>query len=817
MPPSKRRRLVTTVQGQVDAFEKFLKTVSSSTGEANIKVAPLQGMQRRLQSSFESITGLAPIVEGDEAKNIAELTVITRAILSKADSLIKVAKALHPEDGAPISHSELFASIQMCQVVLGGFLPPSFLLTLCTTCVEECLEDQAGFEKVAALISAEPLPQVLNVAALTGDSGDGKLDEAQASELQMDIVRECLGAILKSCSEVADSAFELHFLQAVSKRRLAPSVGALVCALANLLNFASATSSTKLRADRKIFQDDTKATKLFNGNRRGLYLAKKIHQRVSTCLEDECHKKTVLSLQRRVAGEEAPPLEDFVGWAEIYAQLVRVRKVTSAAFQQTNLAALGEIDCQLDRVRSSIENKIGAEYTKALGDFLQLSAKARKPDMNVKASDLLPALRLVLGTLKSSEVSDFAKVSDACRVAEFDKQHEERSKFCEALAKVLPLAFFTGSEVCDTPDDGDMENFIQSFGVGNAGAATPPAFLGGVPMDLWVQARAVLCEGMDCFWRCVCDSLDIRPELIAYGVKVVKSSTVKNLKPIPEETARTLPKACDLMDEILQRVLKVGHIPGTLADNISFDEFVLAPAMAFAHHCVHKLKAAATEKKLKPDPDQCRDVARVLALARLAEDSLSKMQRAISKLPDTFLCTKEKAQAYQSQMSEDSNDCLKHILETLRVPLVALAEKVDAAVLELSIVSRVDQVVTQKAEEEWGSSLLQIARGQQGKSVLGLIAQYDDNLSLATQCFKDFSATFADTFKGDAPMQRATKMVAHARSAIALCNLLQCMYKKYPSDEARASSVKDALQTAPKSGPIAAHKKLCEVANRMLS
>lgn len=204
-------------------------------------------------------------------------------------------------------------------------------------------------------------------------------------------------------------------------------------------------------------------------------------------------------------------------------------------------------------------------------------------------------------------------------------------------------------------------------------------------------------------------------------------------------------------------------------------------------------------------------------MARSAEEGLSKLQRAISKLPDTFMITKEKAQSYQSQMSADSSDCLKKILDTMRVPLVNLAEKVDAAVADLSIVIKIDQVVTQTNEEDWGAALLQIARGQQTKLLLGQIAQFDDNSNLATQCFKDFSTPFAETFKGDDSIQKATKMVVQGRSTIALANLLQCMYKKYPSDEARAAGVKGALQTAPKSGPIAAHKKLCEAARRILA
>ena len=52
---------------------------------------------------------------------------------------------------------------------------------------------------------------------------------------------------------------------------------------------------------------------------------------------------------------------------------------------------------------------------------------------------------------------------------------------------------------------------------------------------------------------------------------------------------------------------------------------------------------------------------------------------------------------------------------------------------------------------------------------------------------------------------------------LAICNLLQVMYKTYPDQEGRVTSVTAASRKVPKSGPAVLHKKFCDVLNRMIS
>jgi len=165
-------------------------------------------------------------------------------------------------------------------------------------------------------------------------------------------------------------------------------------------------------------------------------------------------------LKTRVDGESAPALDDLTVWADISSQLHRVSSVTSEAFKNANIIAVKEVDSRLDIVRSHIEETIDTAYTKALENFLQVLANEQ-----AKPSDVLPALRPVRNTLKSSEVSDFAKVSVAERCADFDKKHGERLKFCDSLSHGTPFAFVSeNDEADDFPEDVHIAHFMRHFG-----------------------------------------------------------------------------------------------------------------------------------------------------------------------------------------------------------------------------------------------------------------------------------------------------------------------------------------------------------------
>ena len=118
--------------------------------------------------------------------------------------------------------------------------------------------------------------------------------------------------------------------------------------------------------------------------------------------------------------------------------------------------------------------------------------------------------------------------------------------------------------------------------------------------------------------------------------------------------------------------------------------------------------------------------------------------------------------------------------------------------------------------------MLGLCRGEKAKATLNAVVGYDDNYTVAALSFGGYTTSFANSFKDDDGMANITKKIGQVKSVIAVCSLLQAMYKKYndeggrSSEAVRSAAVKAALGKAPKSGAQAVHKRIYDAANSMV-
>lgn len=303
--------------------------------------------------------------------------------------------------------------------------------------------------------------------------------------------------------------------------------------------------------------------------------------------------------------------------------------------------------------------------------------------------------------------------------------------------------------------------------------------LGGAPVSLWTQARSIIELGIDDFWAVAAVALEIRPEIIAQGSALLRASCVEGATVLAEDLLHSLPKVCCVMGDMLLHMLQVNYFPKNVMDDLATDHFLLGPSVAFAHNATMKLKKNIAANKSQVLPAKCQDIHRHMAQARFAEDGLSQMSITIKQLPDSFLEAKENAQSILNQLTEMWNDATATLLSSVSIPLQSLATQVEGCRAKLAINEKVAEIVEAKAQGDWAGALLKLARGWETKSLLSALAEYDDNAALASLGIAAYSATtdLAEMFKTDDAMSDIFAAIARARSTIAVCSLLQAMYK----------------------------------------
>lgn len=366
LPPSKRKRFVATVESQLEGWERLEKGIMSSEAENQVKIATLLGMHKKLVKSAETMSGID--ITNDEDDDITLAANKLRSAVVKLEASLKVARAMHPEDEQISSSAHLsFAISQFQGAVLG--VPRSFLLALFKTIVSEALHDNVDFNNAVAVLDLKKKDGEVNFSCLV--SG---LDEEDIANAQAGCVRDGLALILQLPTVDADRPIgvdELKFLKALRTIDLKQPVKEIADALHDLLCFDASVASPDLAKSHKTMMEDQKLMKLLShGSKRGPLLLQRVSDRMASCLEDDCHKKTMDALQKQLA--ENPDVCNIMVWSEVHNQRARIDAVTSSSFKEVHEVVLKNVDEKLEAARVTIVNS-APHRARAMGKHIHMT------------------------------------------------------------------------------------------------------------------------------------------------------------------------------------------------------------------------------------------------------------------------------------------------------------------------------------------------------------------------------------------------------------------------------------------------------------
>lgn len=339
-----------------------------------------------------------------------------------------------------------------------------------------------------------------------------------------------------------------------------------------------------------------------------------------------------------------------------------------------------------------------ANYSKEFEHLLDVACKIRDAPLDgdqqtaKTAADVLPMLRAIRGALRSADACDYAKVSCATSVQNFDKVHEARVAFVDTLSKVMIFAFTVSMADADVwPTDGVISQFMRLYGDERLQDKNL-SFLGNVSKETWVRVVKFIHGGICDMWRIVVDSLDVRSEVLVTGMKMASSANgiSKSTKPLSDDLFNTLPDACQTLSKMASRFASTGVFPLYLSKGMTADGFLCSAALCFAHGGVAKLRT--NYGKFKFDAQKSKDLSTLFTQAKIAQDGLSRLQSAISDLPEESIESKERVQNILNVLSEEKGELWGKMMIAVLEPLKLLSENARSAEEALELPQQIQKV-----------------------------------------------------------------------------------------------------------------------------
>lgn len=495
-------------------------------------------------------------------------------------------------------------------------------------------------------------------------------------------------------------------------------------------------------------------------------------------------------------------------------QRTKLDAITSINFRRAHAVALAEIDKGLSEVEYNIATTIETRHRESLEHFvtafMQYADKAPASKGEDGVTVLRPLLRVARGHLRTAEACDLLKLSTMAFVQEWDAKHQGRLLFCETVAEVLTVAWPPSAEDADfdIPTDEVLAQFTLLYGQ----EAKSIAFLGGLDMGVWLPVHETICKGIDEVFVRVAKGLGVRAEVLDCAAAVLKEGKMLKAGRLSDEVWLSLPSACDDLYAFAQRLIKI-RLPAMMK-GVPSDLFLIQASLCYAAGGLQKLVVPLQKAKVDEKSRDLSAYFNCLRVVAVGTHKLQSMLKLLELAPQT-LRTIEAAQALSNAILEEKGDAVQKVLGMAMKPLATSAGNIATAMTALDLLPSIDNVVsaTSAAEAARGEQLLKLARGSAARHLLQAVGFFDDAMRVAGTSFAGWNGGVEASFKDSDEWQTSDKVVAEGRAMLAICNLLQEMYKK--SSAAREDMVKGALAKLSKKWPF--NKEVLEAANKMIS